>query len=112
MARSGQKQKGESQEESGRPSQVRVEEMDGSRGGIWGAYLNQASNDAPAEKEVMAEEEEYKEPSMVSDLSDYSKDQLLELVQEQRKYSCLNCRVKVVKRGRSYQYQLCRRMKR
>ena len=33
-----------------------------------------------AEKEVMAEEEEYEELSMVSDLSDYSKDRLLELV--------------------------------
>jgi hypothetical protein len=67
---------------------VRVEvPEDGSRGGIWGdEYLNQATNVATAETEVMAEVEESEEPSMVSDLSDYSKDQLFELVQEQRKH--------------------------
>jgi hypothetical protein len=98
------KRKGIPQEESGRQSQVRVAvPEDGSRG-IWGdEYLNQSTNVATAETEVMAdvmaEVEESEEPSMVSDLSDYSKDQLLELVQEQR--SCLNCRMKVVKRGRS-----------
>jgi hypothetical protein len=79
------KRKGTPQE-SGRESQVRVKEMDGSCRGIWGdAYLNQASNDEGMEKGVLAEEEEYEEQSMVSELSDYSKDQLLELVQEQRK---------------------------
>jgi hypothetical protein len=86
MTRSGRKRGAESQEESGRPSQVRVEETDGRHGGIWGDdYLNQATNEATAETEVMAEVEEYEEPSMISELSDYSKDQLLELVQEQRK---------------------------
>jgi hypothetical protein len=34
MTRSGQKRRGDSQEESGRPSQVRAEEMNGSLGGI------------------------------------------------------------------------------
>jgi hypothetical protein len=88
MTRSGQKRRAESQEESAQPSQVQVRagEMDGCRGGIWGNdYVNQATNDATAEKKVMAEEEEYEEPSMVSELSHYSKDQLLDLVQEQRK---------------------------
>jgi hypothetical protein len=85
------KRKGAPQEESSRQSQVRVRAPeDGSHGGIWGnEYLNQSTNVATAETEVMAdvmaEVEELEEPSMVSDLSDYSKDQLLELVQEQRK---------------------------
>ena len=87
MTRSGLKRGAESREESGRPSQVRAGEMDGRRSGIWGEeYLNQETNEATTEVEVMAEvEEPNEEPSMISDLSDYSKDQLLELVQEQRK---------------------------
>jgi hypothetical protein len=67
------KRKGVPQEESGRQSQVRVAAPeDGSRGGIWGdEYLNQSTNVATAETEVMAdvmaEVEESEEPSMVSD---------------------------------------------
>jgi hypothetical protein len=83
MTRSGLKRGAESLEESGGPSQVRAGET---RGGIWGEeYLNQGTNEATSEVEVMAEMEEYEEPSMISELSDHSKDQLLELVQEQRK---------------------------
>jgi hypothetical protein len=81
MTRSGLKRGAVSQEESGRPSQVRAGATDGCRGGIWGEdYLNQGTNEATSEAEVMAEVEEYEEPSMISELSDYSKDQLLELV--------------------------------